>query len=65
MNAGKVIKLARTIRGYTQAELSQRYGISESTLRNYEKERTDIPKLTFDGILKHLHLTEEEVKNVA
>ncbi|NQY33610.1 MAG: helix-turn-helix transcriptional regulator [Alteromonadaceae bacterium] len=65
MNPGIIINVARKIRGYSQVDLSGRYGISESTLRNYEKGRTQIPQVVFDDLLKYLHLTQEEVNNVA
>ena len=65
MTPGKIIKTARNIRGYSQVKISERYGIAESTLRNYEKGRTPVPYDVVKGILKYLHLEEEEVISVA
>ena len=64
MNAGQIIKAARKIRGYTLVHVSEHYGISESTIRNYEKGRTPIPKFTYDGLLKYYCISEEGVLNV-
>lgn len=65
LRGGEIIKLARKTRGYTQAELAHQYGIDEQTLRNYEKLRTSISFDDVYGILDHLGLTLEDLKDAA
>ena len=60
-SGGKVIKAARTARGYTQAELAHQYGLSKNTLSNYESGKTEPTFIDVIEILRMLNYSIEEV----
>lgn len=65
VSGGKIILTARRIRGYSQVELAENYGVSDRTLREWEKDKTPISFQDVFGILDYLGLKYEDVKNVA
>lgn len=65
VSAGKLILVARRIRGYTQLELAEMYGVDVKTLRGWEKSTVAVSFNDVFGILNLLDLVFEDVKNVA
>ncbi len=53
------LKEIRKKRGYTQKELAQKLGISDSTLAHYE---SGIRKITLEMFLRILDVCEYEIK---
>lgn len=65
LKGGRIILVARRIRGYSQLSLAQQYGVDEKTLRSWEKGNSAVSFDDVIGILNHLNLSFEDVKNVA
>ncbi len=61
---GKLVKLARTIRGYNRAELSELTGFSVKTLYNWESGRARPSYDDVDLIIKTLHFTISELEDL-
>lgn len=64
VKGGLLIKTARQIRGYSQEELAHLYGISDRTIRNWEKEKTEPGFSIVVDMLKFLGLTFNDVNEV-
>lgn len=52
MTGGEVIRFVRKCRGYSQRELSYRYGIAYNTLSNYERGLTEPSFMTVVEIVR-------------
>jgi len=61
---GKLVKLARTIRGYNRAELAELTGFSVKTLYNWESGRARPSYDDVDLIIKTLHFTISELEGL-
>ena len=61
---GRLVKLARTLRGYNRAELAHLTGFAVNSIYNWEKGKA---RPTFDDvdlIIKTLHFTVSELEGV-
>lgn len=65
ISGARIILIARRTRGYSQLELAEVYGVSEKTIRRWERGQTSISFDDVIGILNLLGLSFEEVKHVA
>ncbi len=52
LTTGEVIRMLRHLKGWTQAELAQRFGISTSNISLLENEKVDIDKKRAEQIAK-------------
>ncbi|MEC8233155.1 hypothetical protein [Alteromonas phage P24] len=61
---GKLVKLARTMRGYNRAELAELTGFAVNTIYNWEAGRARPSYDDVDLIIKTLHFTISELEGL-
>lgn len=64
MNKGEALKRCREAKGWSQAELAKRAGISKRVLQNLEQGVRDVNKMAVDTALRLADALEVDIRDI-